>query len=438
MKLFGLEITRDRGGAPAAHRVEPPLRRAHGEVRSSGAQAAAGQSRALTEIGFVAQGAVNPILPRVAPETAEAYATVFACCNNLAGDHAKVPLKLFQRRGGGIEDRVRDHPAEYLLNVESSPGVAAKLLRYALVYAWALRGNSYAYAPRDGGGELTMLELPKTLTATMLSSGRSRFYQFEDGAEVLRTVPSRSMAHLRYAALDGWTGRSPVRVAGESVGLALAGQRAAARTASGGVAKAVIKLDDMYESDEDRERNAMRVKSQITDPQADGIPVMGPGEDIKSLDLSAADQELLSSRKFDREQVAAIYRMPPSKLQMLEHGVKANGEQQAIDYLTDCLLHWSSLFEAQLALAVLTEDERKSGLFFRHDFGALLQPTVKDQYEALTKAVGGPILAPDEGRAKLGLKPIKGGDRLNPAPNMTRNESAADDGGEEEEGNDDE
>lgn len=412
MKLFGMDIRRTR--PQSERRAEPPL------VASADVSGSRNPTAWMQEIGW--GGATPPVkgLPRVTPRRAEQHATVFACCNNIAGDLSKVPLKLYQRDSNGQEMRVRDHPAAYLLNIEAAPGIAAQPARYALVYAYALRGNGYAYGPRDGSGELTMIDLVKQDQCSILKSGRDRFYEFEDGAGVYRRVPARSMIHLRYGALDGWTGRSPLEAASESVGLALAGQTAAARTASGGTTKAVIKLDDYYDSDEDRARNARRVKDQISRPDADGMPVLGPGEDIKSLDLSAADQELLASRKYDREQLAAIYRMPPSKLQMLEHGVKANGEQQAIDYLTDCLLHWSVLVEAQLMLTVLTKKELQAGFYLRHDFGALLQPTTKDRNEALVKATGGPFQTPNESRKIVGLTPVEGGDELNPAPNMTR------------------
>lgn len=417
MKFFGLDISRAAHAGPVAARVEPPVMDASAETSGT-----MNPEPWLQDIGW-GGSRQNKRLPRVTPQRGEQNGTIFACCNNLGGDLSKVPLKLYQRKDDGQEIRVRDHPAVYLLNRESAPGVPAKLTRFALVYAWALRGNSYAFGPRDGGGELEMIELVPQGGCAMLRAGRERFYDFEDGAGVQRRVPSRSMVHMRYMALDGWTGRSPLQVASETVGLAIAGQDAAARSVSGAMAKAFIKLGDNYEDDQARLRNARRVKDQITKPDSDGMPVLGPDDDIKSLDLTAADQELLATLKFDREMLAALYRMPPSKLQMLEFGVKANGEQQAIDYLTDCLLHWSGLAEAQLEMTVLTRAERERGMFLRHDFGSLLQPVIKDQIEALTKAVGGPIYTPNEGRQKVGLPPTTDGDKMNPAPNMTRDDS---------------
>jgi HK97 family phage portal protein len=417
MKFFGWDLSRG-SDQTVVQRVEPPVISA--EAATSGTMK---PEPWLAEIGWGGSGGrVAKHLPCVSPQRGEQHATVFACCNNIAGDLAKVPLKLWQRKGDGEKVRVRDHPAAYLLNVEASEGVPAKVMRLALIYAWALRGNSYAYGPRDRGGELELIEVINQDACTLLRSGRSRFYDFTDGADVQRRAPSRSMVHLRYLALDGWTGRSPLQVASESVGLAFAGQEAAGRSVSGATAKAFLKLGENYESDDARIRNGRRIKAQLTRPDADGIPVLGPDDHIENLDLTAADQELLASRKFDREQLAAIYRMPPSKLQMLENGVKANGEQQAIDYLTDCLLHWSGLAEEAMAMSVLTRGERDSGMFLRHDFGALLQPTIKDQIEAVTKAVGGPIYTPNEGRKKVGLPATEDGDKMNPAPNMTRKE----------------
>ncbi|MBL3580613.1 phage portal protein [Rhodovulum visakhapatnamense] len=405
--------------APAPRR-EPPVTAAMAAVEPSGTRDpapwfgdlwAGGQSRVRS-------------LPVVTPLAAQRHATVFACCNVIAGDLAKVPLRLYQRMGPSRAEPVVEHAATYLLNTESAPGVAARVARFALVYAFALRGRAYAFAPRDGAGELTLLDVIRPDLCAELRDGRARFYAFEDGAGVQRRAPSRAMVHLRYMAEDGWTGRSPLQVAAESVGLALAGQEAAARAASGVQMRAVLKMEDVYEDDEAWHRNARRVRNALIDPEANGIPIIGATDDIKSLDLSAADQQLLESRKFDREQIAAIYRVPPSKLQMLEHGVKANGQQQAIDYKTDCLLHWGGFVEAQLALGVLTEAERRAGLFFRHDYDALMQATTKERYDALKAAVGGPFLTANEARAEDGRAPVDGGERLNPAANMTRKEDS--------------
>lgn len=373
----------------------------------------------LSDGGWGGQSRVKT-LPRVTPVLAQKHATVFSCCNVIAGDLSKVPLKLYQRQDDGQDLRLRDHPASYLLNVESSAGIPAIVTRFALAYTFALRGNAYAYAPRDGAGELELVEVLSPDEVSILKSGRARFYDIQDGAGILRRAPSRSILHMRYMALDGWTGRSPLEVAAESIGLALAGQESAARSVSGTTLKAYVSMEDQYEDEEAYLRNQRRVRNAINDPDANGLPILGQHDKIQRLDLTAAEQELLAARRFDREQIASAYRVPPTKLQILEHGVKANAEQAAIDYLTDCLLHWGKQLEDQYAISLLTERERASGMFFRHDFDTLLRPTTKERYDALSRAVGGPFLTPNEARLKEGWKQTEGGDDLYPPPNMTR------------------
>lgn len=431
MRLFGMQITRGAASpapvpAAAPRRTDPPLTRPGPSAMSGTAK----PERWLTEIGW--SGGGRAINGTVSPARAERHATVFACCAGISGDLAKVPLKVQRRVGNGVEERVRDHPLEYLLNRDAGNGVPARLVRMNLAYAWLLRGNGYAYAPRDGAGEVEFIEIVEGHNPAILKSGRNRFYDFVDGAAVNRRAPARSMVHARYLPKDGWEGRSPLQVAGESMALAMARQDAASRTARGGVAKAAIHLSVDFEDDVQRARTARRIKAALIDPEADGFPVLSPEEKITPLDLSAADIQLLESQRFDREQIAAVYRMPPFKLQILEGGVRANSEQQSLDYLTDCLSFWGGLFEAQLEMALLTEDERRAGLFLRHDFGALLAPSIRDRNDAIARAVGGPFMTPDEGRAIVGLPPVPGGDRLNPAPNMTRDDSAQDTEGDDE------
>ena len=417
-RLFGSEQQQ-------AVRIEPPMVAAADEI--SGTSKPAGW---LSDMGWGSQSRVKT-LPRVSATIAQKHATVTACCSVLAGDTSKVPLLLKRRKDDGEEEVIRDHPLVYLMNVESSEGVPASVLRFTLAYAFTLRGNAYAYTPRAGAGELTMIDLIKQDRPTVLRNGRQRFYDFEDGGGVHRRVASRAMAHLRYMSEDGWMGRSPIEVAAESLGLALAGQEAAARTASGRPVSALIELPNAWEDEEDYKRNSTALGERLRNPNESGLAIVPEGTKADRLDLSAADQQLLESRKFDVGQIRALYRVPAFKLQDAEHGVKANSEQGAIDYRTDALLHWGGFVETGLALALLTRGEREAGFFLEHDFDALMRPTLKDRYDAMHKAVGGPFMTANHAQKRLGL-PITNGpddDKLNPAPNMTRDK---DKGGKKE------
>lgn len=401
--------------APVVERQEPPMTAAAETVTATDKAGwmfegfGAGQSRVKT-------------LPRVTPDIAQKHATVFACAQIIAGDLSKVPMLVVEETRRGTTVPVKEHDLDFLLNVESSPGISSNAMRMMTIYSFALRGNGHAYAPRRGSGDVELIEYVDPDQCQLMKKGRARFYDFIDAADVQRRVPARSMAHLRYLAADGWTGRSPLTFAAESMGIALAGQEAAARTVSGTHVRGYVKMADDFDDEETRLRGIAKIRNTLNNPDGLGWPVLGPDDEVHKLDLSAADQELLASRKFDREQIAAIYRMPPSKLQMLEYGVKANGQQQAIDYRTDCLSHWGALVQGGFEMGLLTEGERARRLRLVHDYDALMQATTKERYDAKSKAIGGPFMTVNEGRVGEGLEPLEGGDILYPPPNMTRKE----------------
>lgn len=420
MSLFGA-MFRARPPAGAVERIEPTL--AQPVAAAPARDLSTASDVGWREWGLGGASRVRS-LPRVSPELAQKHATVVAACSIIAGDLAKLPLRVYQQVSADRVVPVHEHPANFLLNVTGSDGVPAHVMRFALGYSFTLRGTAYAYAPRDAAGELQLVEAIRPDRCAVLREGRARFYDFEDGGEVRRRVPARVMAHLRYMADDGWTGRSPIEVAAETLGIALAGQEAAARQVGGKGFKAVAKLQDFDADEEAFQRARARLKQAMENDRDDGVLMIGQSDDIKALGLSAADMQLLDSRRFDREQIAALYRVPPSKLQILEHGVKANGQQQAIDYKGECLTHWGAFIESGLTQGLLSDGERAKGLLLGHDYDSLLAATTRERYEAIKIGVGGPWRTVNEGRTMDGLDTVEGGDVIYPPANMTRQDGA--------------
>jgi HK97 family phage portal protein len=360
-------------------------------------------------------------LPVVSDKTAEQHAVIHACCAIIAGDTSKVPLRVREKNRRGNMVTVHEHELEALLNSESAPGVPANIARFAYAYGLALRGTAAAYAPRDARGNVALIDVLQEGQFSVLRTGRARVYQFTDGDEIQRTAGHLQMVHWRYCSADGWDHRSPVRVACESVALALAGQRAAARHASGHQLRGYVKLADDFEDAAARRLSHQRIKAALDDPDAGGVPILGLQDEIHSLDLSAADAQLLENRAFDREGLAAIFRVPLSKLQV-GGATRAAGQQGAIDYVTDGLLHWKAQIEGPLNLGLLTAGERARRLSLSHDFDALMEATTRERIEAAVRATGGPITTIDEGREMNGLPPVPDGSGklMYPPPNMTR------------------
>lgn len=367
-------------------------------------------------------------LPRVTAETASRHLTVFSAANVIAQDIAKVPVHLVRKKSDGTHERLRDHPAYEIVRHQSAPGIPAAMVRDALQFTLLLRGNAYGHAMRDGAGRLESLE-PIAGTVGIYGLGRERFYEFTDAGGQVRRTPARDVLHLRYRPLDGWLGRSPLSVAAEGFGLALAEQEFAARHVAGrGSVRAVIEGADgsrsVFDDAEKAAKWAKQLRNQFDDPDASGIPVLPTGRTVKSFGLSPADAQLLEQRKLSREMIGAAFRVPPAKLGIHEGTQKSTAEQQAIDYVTDCLLTWATIWEECYRLTLLTARERADGLRFVFNLDALLRAGTVDRFNALAKAVGGPFFTANDARQIEGLAPLKEGEAMYPPPNMTRKAEA--------------
>ncbi|WP_018634398.1 phage portal protein [Neomegalonema perideroedes] len=369
----------------------------------------------LREIGRGRRGG----LPRVSEDSALAHGTVYACVNAIAQDMAKVPLHLYRRTKSGDKERVYDHPALEALTIQSSEGVPAIVARYALQWAVSLRGNAFAFIRRGGDGRIKSLETIHNDHVSIYRNGSRRYYDFEDAEGERRRVGWRDMLHLRLCAEDGWLGRSPLAVASHTMALALGAQAHAGRHVTEREAiRAVVEHPDWFQDDDEARRHAQRIRNALDDPEANGIPILPFGMSFKTVGLSPADEELLAQRRFDREQIATIYRVPPAKAGIYEHGLKGSVEQQAIDYVTDCLLGWAKLNEDHFRLALLTEEERRSGLRFEYLFDGLMRATTRERIEAFVRAAGGPYMTRAEARSASNLPWRADAEGLLPPPNM--------------------
>lgn len=79
------------------------------------------------------------------------------------------------------------------------------------------------------------------------------------------------------------------------------------------------------------------------------------------------------------------------------------------------LIPLQKAFDSQLTMQLMPDIlGARPGDMFARDYSEVgcLQEAVKDRYERLHKAVGGPFVTRDEARQQLGLPPIEGGDEL--------------------------
>jgi len=191
------------------------------------------------------------------------------------------------------------------------------------VAACEITGNFYAEIRRNRFGnvyEIIPFKHQNAVSVNMRSDGVIQYtYSTNDGKGKIssKTFPAKDILHIPLTTTDGYTGISPITQAAQMIGSAIAGDKHTASLFENGARPSgILKTEHSFGDDDDEAQNAIsRVKRQWNElysgPENSGkTAVLELGMAYQSIQMSAVDAQLLEQRKFSREQIASIFRVP--------------------------------------------------------------------------------------------------------------------------------
>ncbi len=336
------------------------------------------------------------------------YAAVQACVRVLSEDIAALPLFLYRRTGQGGKERASGHPLYPILRQAPNEEMTAIAFKEAIMVNVLLTGNAYAFIEMNGAGRVKSL--------WPMVSSEVQPYRAADGAIRYRAggvdLSAAEVLHIPGLGFDGLMGLSPISYAREAIGLGIAaeafgGQFFRNGTHLGGVISIPTRL-----SDEAFERTKTQFQQMYRGLQnAHGVPVLEGGATYTQIGIAPEDAQFLETRKYQRSEIAGIFRVPPHMIGDLEHATFSNIEHQDISYLQRSLLPWLTRIEQNMTQKLLTVEERKEYVI-EHETGSFMRGDTKSRFEAYAIGIQNGILSVNEARAKENLNPVDGGDEI--------------------------
>ena len=351
----------------------------------------------------------------VSEDSAMRYAAVQACVRVLSEDIAALPLHVYERTAEGGKRRASEHPLYRILHAAPNPEMTSIAFREALMTNMLLTGNAYAFIEYDQSGRVRAL-WPMLSTQVAPYRDSKGVIRYDVGSGVL---DAGEVLHIPGLGYDGLMGFSPIAYARESIGLGVAAEQFGSAffkngTHLGGVITVPGRLDDQA-----FERTSREFKSMYKGLQnAHGIPVLEGGATFQSVGIAPEDAQFLETRKYQRSEIAGLFRVPPHLIGDLEHATFSNIEHQDISYLQRSLLPWLTRIEQSMNTKLLTEEEQERYLI-EHDTGGFMRGDTKSRYEAYAIGITNGIITRNEARVRENLNPIDGGDKLLQPLNMT-------------------
>jgi HK97 family phage portal protein len=348
--------------------------------------------------------------------TVLSYSAIYACMTLIAGDVAKLRIKLVEQKKGIWSEVEGNSP---FLPVLRKPNKMQNRIQFLenWILSKLMRGNTYVLKVRDQRGVVTSLYiLDPNRVKTMVSDDGSVFYQLSSdnvtGIQNDVQVPSSEIIHDRFNCLfHPLIGTSPIFAAGVAAtqGINIQNNSAAFfgnKSQPGGILTAPGAIST---------ETALRLKadwqSNYTGENAGKIAVMGDGLTFQSLGmLSASDSQLVEQLKWTAETVCSVFHVPPYKIGVGAMPTNNNIQALNVEYYSQCL---QALIEAaELCLDEGLGLDRVEGkmLGTEFDLDGLLRMDSVTQMDVLEKASG--VMTIDEKRKKLDLAPRPGGNTV--------------------------
>lgn len=346
--------------------------------------------------------------PAVTQESALGMAAVWACVQAISQDIAALPLPLYRDTDQGKE-KLGDHPAAYLLNVQANPMQLAFTFRQALLATALLWGNGYARIEWNSRMQPVGLHYKHPRNTEVFEREGRLFYRFAGDKTIYQDY---DVIHLKGLSLDGKMGLSVLHVHRETVGQGLAAKRTSANFYKRGAQlSGVLETEAQF-----KDANVARRLSQgFTElyggsDNAGRVAVLEGGMTYKSISLPPKDAQYIETAGLTLSDVARIFRVPPHKIGDLSRSTNNNIESQGIDYVQSTLQPWLVNQEQEFRIKLLSRREVVTS-YFRHTLSALLRADAAARGAFYTQLFQAGAISPNQIMALEEMNPIIGGDR---------------------------
>lgn len=239
----------------------------------------------------------------------------------------RVPLKIYRRIDDDNRQRlgVSEHPLALAIRDPWEGASQAQLIQ-ALLGGVLVHGNSVSGVEEGAGGKLRFDDLDwRSLVPVKASARRIAGWQVrEDGEE--RELSADHAVHVAWWSPLGPVGISPLRQLGTTVRVEDAAQRyQQAIFRNSARPPSAITLSESYSSMDGEVRDAIMetlradIDAVYANPENGGRPaLMPPGAEWKAVGHTAVEADLIKQRNVAREEVCAVYQIPPPMLGILD------------------------------------------------------------------------------------------------------------------------
>lgn len=290
---------------------------------------------------------------------------VYSCVRILSEAVASLPLHVYKYNDEGGKEKAVKHPLYFLLHDEPNPEMTSFVFRETLMTHLLLWGNAYAQIIRNGKGEIVALYplMPNRMTVDRDDNGQL-YYQYNTSKDDAPTMtgsmvnlkPS-DVLHIPGLGFDGLVGYSPIAMAKNAIGMAIACEEYGAKFFANGATPGGILEHPGTVKDPKRVRESW-TSAFGGSSNANKVAVLEEGMKYTPISISPEQAQFLETRKFQINEIARIFRVPPHMVGDLEKSSFSNIEQQSLEFVKYTLDPWVARWEQAIVRSLFSADEK--------------------------------------------------------------------------------
>jgi len=328
--------------------------------------------------------------------------TAFACITVISSDLASLPLPVLQHMPDGSVQEAQTHRLYPILHDQPNANMTSVVFRSAVLASVLGWGNSYSFIRRDRANRvIEIVPLPSDRTSPVWIKGKLMYATTATADGQAEYMMPEDVLHISGLSFDGYVGMSPIQTCKNAFGLGLAAEKFGAQLFGNGARASGVLTHPNTLNPVAQENLKKSLREAMTGDSALRPLILEEGMTWNQITVNPDDAQFLETRKFQREEIASLYRVPMHLLQSLERATNNNIEHQSLDYIRYTLRPWAVRIEQEINRKLL------SGPFFcEHDFNAFQRGDYQSQVEGMMSLRLGGVYSANDCMKQLRENPI--------------------------------
>ena len=341
---------------------------------------------------------------RVNERSAMQMTAVYSCVRILSEAVAGLPLHLYQYTDKSNKEKAVDNPLYFLLHDEPNTEMTSFVFRETLMTHLLLWGNAYSQIIRNGKGEVMALYplMPDRMTVSRDENGQL-YYEYmvsSDDAKTLKgsmvRLSTYDVLHIPGLGFDGLVGYSPIAMAKNAIGLAIAAEEYGSKFyANGATPSGILEYPGtVKEPEKVRESWNAGFGGSLNSHK---VAVLEEGMKYTPISIAPNEAQFLETRKFQVNEIARIFRVPPHMVGDLEKSSFSNIEQQSLEFVKYTLEPWLVRWEQAMQRALIPQED-KSKYFIKFNVDGLLRGDYQSRMQGYSVGIQNGFMSPNDVR----------------------------------------